>query len=154
MNNTSTLCIFLPTENFYFVALHLKLSSIWYSLQLTELFAYELPSKAPISSNIFVYNFYNLNTQQRLFVFLKQGSKKEQLSSITELFSSANWLERELSELQGVFFVGKKDIRNLMLQYGDNSAPLRKSYPSIGVKEIFYDVTDDFLVQLPITLQF
>ena len=74
--------------------------------------------------------------------------------SISELFLNSNWLERELSELHGLFFIGKKDIRNLMLQYGDNSAPFQKAFPSIGTKEIFYDINNDFLIQLPISIQF
>jgi NADH:ubiquinone oxidoreductase subunit C len=74
--------------------------------------------------------------------------------SITEIFLNANWLERENAELHGIFFAGKKDIRNLMLTYGDTSAPMRKSFPSIGIKEIFYDTTIDSLIQTPVSIQF
>jgi NADH:ubiquinone oxidoreductase subunit C len=63
-------------------------------------------------------------------------------------------LEREASELNGIFFSGKKDTRNLMLQYGDTSAPFKKSFPSIGLKEIFYDSTTDLLVYNPTSIQF
>jgi NADH:ubiquinone oxidoreductase subunit C len=52
------------------------------------------------------------------------------------------------------FFLGKKDLRNLMLPYGDTSAPMRKSFPSVGVKEIFYDSVTDLLIQNPVSLQF
>jgi len=75
------------------------------------------------------------------------------LSSITELFFAANWLEREVSELHAITFNGKKDIRNLMLQYGDSTAPFQKSFPSIGVKELFYNPVKDTLVQNPVTVQ-
>jgi NADH:ubiquinone oxidoreductase subunit C len=63
-------------------------------------------------------------------------------------------LEREAAELHGIFFSGKKDLRNLMLQYGDSSAPMKKSYPSIGLKEIFYDSVTDTLIQNPVSIQF
>jgi len=63
-------------------------------------------------------------------------------------------LEREISELHGIFFSGKKDLRNLMLQYGDTSAPMQKSFPSIGLREIFYDSSSDLLIQNPVTIQF
>jgi NADH:ubiquinone oxidoreductase subunit C len=62
-------------------------------------------------------------------------------------------LEREVSELHGVIFTNKKDLRNLMLQYGDTSTPFRKSSPSIGVKEVFYDSINDSIVQLPLAVQ-
>ena len=55
--------------------------------------------------------------------------------------------------MHSVCFGGKKDLRNLMLQYGDASAPFQKSYPSIGAKELFYDSVTDNLVQVPVTTQ-
>ena len=55
--------------------------------------------------------------------------------------------------MSGLVFEGKADLRNLLLSYGDSSAPLRKSTPSIGFKEIFYDINNDALVQTPISLQ-
>jgi NADH:ubiquinone oxidoreductase subunit C len=55
--------------------------------------------------------------------------------------------------LHGIVFSGKKDLRNLMLQYGDTSAPFQKGFPSIGLKEVFYDSNSDLIVQLPISLQ-
>lgn len=56
--------------------------------------------------------------------------------------------------MHGFFLIGKKDIRNLMLQYGDTSSPLKKSFPSIGTKEIFYDSSSDLLIQNPVSIQF
>jgi NADH:ubiquinone oxidoreductase subunit C len=62
-------------------------------------------------------------------------------------------LEREVAELNGVNFNNKKDLRNLMLQYGDTSVPFQKSSPSIGYKEFYYDSINDILIETPITLQ-
>ena len=66
---------------------------------------------------------------------------------------STNWLERENSELHGINFSGKKDLRNLLLQYGDNSFPFQKSFPSIGLKEMFFNPIKDTLIQSNISLQ-
>ena len=154
--------------------LHIKLSSLFYSTQLSEIFAYEIPLTNNITNNItnkislinnsiIVYNFHSILFQQRFFIFSisnsKQNIKKNSvtwnsINSITELFLNANWLEREVSELHGIFFAGKKDLRNLMLPYGDTSAPMRKSFPSIGIKEIFYDAVSDLLIQNPVSIQF
>jgi len=41
-----------------------------------------------------------------------------------------------------------------MLPYGDTSAPMKKIFPSIGTKEIFYDVSTDTLTLMPVTIQF
>lgn len=152
---------------FYYLTLHLKLSSLFYSLQLSDLFSYELPantSSEQLPSNFLIaYNFHSVLFQQRFFIFVvgnhKNAVQKSKLQvssclSLTELFSSANWLEREASELNAINFTGKKDLRNLMLQYGDTSAPFQKSYPSIGTREVYYDTVTDSLIQSPITIQF
>jgi NADH:ubiquinone oxidoreductase subunit C len=73
--------------------------------------------------------------------------------TVTELFANANWLEREIAELNGVQFFFKKDLRNLMLQYGDVSTPFKKSFPSVGFRETVYDLINDSVVQNRINLQ-
>lgn len=110
-----------------------------------------------------VYNFHVMNTQNRFFIFTQGFGidnnsnnlrlKSNSIFSVTELYSSANWLERECAELHGLFFNGKKDLRNLMLQYGDSSSPFQKSFPTIGLKEMFYNPVKDTIVQNPISIQ-
>jgi NADH:ubiquinone oxidoreductase subunit C len=52
-----------------------------------------------------------------------------------------------------VVFTGKQDLRNLLLQYGDSTAPFQKSFPTIGVQEMYYDPIKDTLIQSPVTVQ-
>jgi NADH:ubiquinone oxidoreductase subunit C len=173
--------IIVSQSDFYYLSLHFKLSSLFYSTQLVDIFAYDATTNANLSDStiatnsnspfkisllnncLLVYNFHSLLTQQRFFVFVlntpKQNINKTSinwtsLNSIAEIFLNANWLEREVGELHGIFFANKKDLRNLMLQYGDTSAPMQKSYPSIGLREIFYDSVSDLLIQNPVTIQF
>ena len=103
---------------------------------------------------------YNFGFTEKVFtqnisstVKSKFLAKNDSLDSIAELFTAANWLEREIAELHGVSFFGKKDLRNLMLQYGDSTAPFQKAFPSIGIKEIFYNPVKDTLVQNHLSLQ-
>ena len=144
----------------------MRFSTVFYSNQLVDIFSYELPinntdiihiNKSFYTTNsITVYNFHNLTSQERFFIFCTELSNKScnfSLNSIADLFPNANWLEREVSELHGVVFTNKKDLRNLMLQYGDSSTPFRKSSPSIGIKEVFYDSINDTIVQLPLVVQ-
>lgn len=173
--NAKTVSILLNSNNLYYVSLHLKLSSFFYSNQLIDIFTYENPSamnnlnydkKILQKSNdsIVSYNFNVLKKNTRIFLFITNQTKinffkntknnGSMLQSITELFLNANWLEREAAELSGTFFYGKKDIRNLMLQYGDTSAPFKKSYPSVGLREIFYDSVSDLLIQQQTSIQF
>lgn len=76
------------------------------------------------------------------------------MNSITELFLNANWLEREASELSGVFYLLKKDTRNLMLPYGDSSFPFKKSFPSIGYRELFYNNLSNTIISTSVSIQY
>lgn len=170
--NDKNSILFINKIDLYYLTLHIKLSTFFYSTQLVDMFCYDLPLNLNQTTdklvsinnhNIIVYNFHSIHFQQRFFFFILTNLKKNynnnfintsHLSSITELFLNSNWLEREISELHGVFFFGKKDLRNLMLTYGDTSAPMQKSLPSIGLREIFYDATNDLLIQTNVTLQF
>jgi len=171
--NDKNLIIYTSINNIYYLSLHIKLSSFFYSTQLIDIFSYETPASENMLSaetqvnqnttSILVYNFHSIFFQQRFFLVgivsparnqRKQARNSPTPSSITEVFLNANWLERENSELHGILFTGKKDIRNLMLTYGDTSAPMKKSSPSIGIKEIFYDVSTDSLIQTPVSIQF
>jgi NADH:ubiquinone oxidoreductase subunit C len=152
---------------------------MFFSSQLVDLFSYELPlgnntgisyddttsnpsnpfhvnNSLYTSNSIIVYNFHNLMFQERFFFFCTELANQKfnfTLNSISELYPNASWLEREVSELHGSVFSNKKDLRNLMLQYGDTSTPFRKSYPSIGVKEFFYDSINDSLTFIPLSVQ-
>ena len=168
IKNQKSLNVLVTQRDFYFLALHLKLSTVWYSTQLIDIFAYGLPTQLPASQDepskykqtsdsVVVYNFHNIFNQERVFVFTSNTpagfSTGSGLKSVANLFANAAWLEREVAEMSGISFDGKSDLRNLMLPYGDVTSPLKKSFPSAGFKEIFYDINNDMLVQAPVSLQ-
>ena len=157
--------------------MHIKLSTFFYSTQLIEIFSYDnvtsynkipstnlLPKGVDnLSNSTVVYNFQIIKNNWRVLFFVLNsstlklknlGKSSTSIYSITELFNNANWLEREASELSNTFFYGKKDVRNLMLQYGDSSTPFKKNYPCVGLKEYLYDSNSDSIISLPTSLQF
>lgn len=151
-----------------YVGLHFRMASPFYMTQLVDMFAYELltgkiKDKAPHNvyghqvTSVFetnmVYNFHSLYSHERLVVMVGSYNPDSTLNSLSELFFSANWLEREVAELFNLHFFGKKDLRNLMLQYGDSTAPFLKSFPSIGLREMFYDPIKDTIVQRVVSVQ-
>ena len=159
---TKGVSVLISEKVLYYLALHLKLATPANFSQLVEVFAYEnpiVPSHHTLrprpSSPLLVYQFHNLFSQERLFVFAAslKFSGLSAPKSLGELFATSTWLEREVGEMHGVCFGGKRDLRNLMLQYGDASAPFRKSYPPIGLKEIFFDSVTDTLIQVPVSTQ-
>lgn len=176
-SKNTNVCI--NNNSLFFTCTHMKMASSFYSTQLCDMFAYEILASAPNNnfstensfkynnlnkshSTVVVYNFHSLHSQNRFFLFTQNVSntvkskflpKNDTIDSVAELFSAANWLEREIAELHGVSFSGKKDLRNLMLQYGDSTSPFQKAFPSIGIKEIFYNPVKDTLAQNHISLQ-
>jgi NADH:ubiquinone oxidoreductase subunit C len=155
-----------------YISTHFRFSSAFPATQLVDIMSYEVPtvhsplaqtsSYNPEASSVVVYNYHSLYSQDRFFVFTQPSYLETQsalensissLSSVAEVYPAANWLEREVSELNGVSFAGKKDLRNLMLQYGDASKPFKKSFPSIGLKEMFYDPIKDTIIQNPLSVQ-
>lgn len=144
--------LILFSKLFYYSALHMKLSSFFFSSWLVELFCYESVAALTSIRSIAVYNVYHQKLQKNFYFFVINASGANW--SVTELFANANWLEREAHELSGIFFFWKKDLRNLMLQYGDSTFPLLKAFPSVGNKEVYYDAASDFLVQVDVSMQY
>lgn len=59
--------------------------------------------------------------------------------SISELFASVSWLEREVWDMHGIIFSGNGDLRRILTDYGFMGHPLRKSFPLTGYFEMKYD---------------
>ena len=74
------------------------------------------------------------------------------MPSITSLYDGANWYEREVYDLFGVFFTGHPDLRRIMTDYGFDGHPLRKDFPLTGYTEIRYDEEKKRIVVEPLEL--
>ena len=151
----------IPDYILYYLTIHVKFCSRTRESQLVEIFAYENlvssteESFRKNSSTILSYQFHNTFSQERLFIFASSlvTDTFPSPKSVQDLYASSWWLEREVGEMHGICFENKKDLRNLMLQYGDASSPFKKSYPSVGYKEVVYDTVTDHVVQVPVSLQ-
>jgi NADH dehydrogenase (ubiquinone) Fe-S protein 3 len=77
-------------------------------------------------------------------------SLKENLVSVVSIFPAANWFEREVFDLFGVFFKNHPDLRRILTDYGFEGHPMRKDFPLVGYTEVRFDfkkkrVTCDYL---------
>ena len=98
-----------------------------------------------------VYNMLSLrhNLRIRIKTAIADG---EVLASVTPLFSSANWFEREVWDLFGVAFSGHPDLRRILTDYGFEGHPLRKDFPLTGHVEVRYDQDQKRVVYEPVKL--
>jgi NADH:ubiquinone oxidoreductase subunit C len=72
--------------------------------------------------------------------------------SITAIFPSANWWEREIWDMYGVFFQSHPDLRRLLTDYGFQGHPLRKDFPLAGYVEVSYDEKLKRVITQPLEL--
>ncbi len=85
-----------------------------------------------------VYHLLSVSQNKRLRVKVLVN-EREMLDSVTEVWSTANWFEREAFDMYGVIFNHHPDLRRLLTDYGFEGHPLRKDFPLVGHAEIFFD---------------
>jgi NADH-quinone oxidoreductase subunit C len=75
------------------------------------------------------------------------------IASVCELWSSANWFEREAFDLYGIIFEGHTDLRRILTDYGFIGHPFRKDFPLSGHVEMTYDTVQRRVVYQPVTIE-
>ncbi len=98
-----------------------------------------------------VYNLLSLTHNQRIRVKVA-ADEAVPVPSVTGVFSSANWYEREVWDLFGVMFADHPDLRRLLSDYGFEGHPLRKDFPLTGYLEVRYDDEEKRVVRQPVSL--
>lgn len=84
------------------------------------------------------YLFLSVFLAKRVLVRVEL-SENEGIATLTHVFNSAGWLEREVWDMFGVLFFGNKDLRRILTDYGFEGHPLRKDFPVSGFVEVRYD---------------
>ena len=79
-------------------------------------------------------------------------SETQPLASVTSVFSSAGWWEREVWDMFGVFFQGHPDLRRILTDYGFQGHPLRKDFPLTGYSEVRYCDAEKRVITEPVEL--
>ncbi len=101
-----------------------------------------------------VYHLLSIarNHRLRLKVFCGEGEPPV-VHSVTEVWNSANWFEREAFDLFGILFRGHPDLRRLLTDYGFIGHPFRKDFPLIGNVEVRYDPEQGRVVYQPVSIE-
>ncbi len=85
-----------------------------------------------------IYNLLSVTRQKRIFVKVYVDAM-DTLPTATTTFRVANWWEREVWDMYGIFFKNHPDLRRILTDYGFEGFPLRKDFPLSGYTEVVYD---------------
>jgi NADH-quinone oxidoreductase subunit C len=100
-----------------------------------------------------VYHLLSLKHNRRLRLRTYAEGDPPLVDSVVDLWSAANWYEREAFDLFGVVFEGHPDLRRILTDYGFVGHPFRKDFPLIGNVEVRYDLEKQRVVYQPVTIE-
>jgi NADH-quinone oxidoreductase subunit C len=98
-----------------------------------------------------VYNLLSLVHNRRIRIKLATDEATP-VPTVSSVFSSANWWEREAWDLFGIYFRDHPDLRRILTDYGFDGHPLRKDFPLTGYVEVRYDEEQKRVVYEPVKL--
>jgi NADH-quinone oxidoreductase subunit C len=98
-----------------------------------------------------VYHLMSLTHNHRIRVKL-WTDEFSPVPSVVSVFHGANWYEREVYDMYGVFFTGHPDLRRILTDYGFDGHPLRKDFPLTGFVEVRYDPEQRRVAYEPVKL--
>ena len=98
-----------------------------------------------------IYNLlsYKLNNRLTIKVAINED---QSVPSVSKVFSSANWYEREAYDMYGIVFENHNDLRRILTDYDFEGYPLRKDFPLTGYSELRYDQDQQKIVYEPVKL--
>jgi NADH-quinone oxidoreductase subunit C len=117
--------------------------------QLIDLTAVDYPDRKYRFDMIYQMLSMNNNMRLRLVASVGEG---QAVPSAAGVFMAANWAEREVWDMFGIFFAGHPDLRRLLTDYGFEGHPLRKDFPLTGHVEVRYDDAQRRVINEPVHL--
>ena len=147
--NFDQLFVDVDIENIISTILFLKTNEKCRFKQLIDITAVDYPEKEKRFK--IVYLLLSIEKNLRI-VINTYVSEKFEVPSITKIFPSANWMEREVFDMYGISFKDHPDLRRILTDYGFEGYPLRKDFPLTGHTEVRYSETKKKVVSEKVKL--
>ena len=125
----------INSENLIEVAIFLKTNKETKFKQLIDITAVDYPEKEKRFKLVYLFLSHEFN--QRILIDY-EINEKQIVKSLTSVFPSANWMEREVFDMYGINFKDHPDLRRILTDYGFEGHPLRKDFPLTGHNEVRY----------------
>tara|TARA_Y100000590_G_scaffold324847_1_gene368465 strand:- start:716 stop:1327 length:612 start_codon:yes stop_codon:yes gene_type:complete len=147
--NFGQLFIDVEVENLISTILFLKTNEKCKFKQLIDITAVDYPQK----ENRFKIVYLLLSHENNLRIIINLYiSEKIKIPSLTKIFPSSNWMEREVFDMYGIFFKDHPNLKRILTDYGFEGYPLRKDFPLTGHTEVRYSEEKKKVVSEPVKL--
>jgi len=147
--NFEQLYIYIDIKDIVSTILFLKTNNNCRFKQLIDITAVDYPQKEKRFSIVYLLLSHENNFR---IVINANIEEEEPVPSITKIFPSANWMEREIFDMYGILFNEHPDLRRLLTDYGFEGHPLRKDFPLTGHTEVRYSEDKKKVVSEPVKL--
>ena len=118
--------------------------------QLIDITAVDFPEKEQRFKIVYLLLSHEYNTRVLIEFDISDGEK---VPSLTKIFPSANWMEREVFDMYGIDFKDHPDLRRILTDYGFEGFPLRKDFPLTGHNEVRYSEESKKVIYEPVKLE-
>jgi len=118
--------------------------------QLIDIAGVDYPENEKRFELIYLFLSHEHNLRIKLLIKFQIN---QTIVSLTKIFPSANWMEREVFDMYGVKFKNHPDLRRILTDYGFKGHPLRKDFPLTGFNEVRYSERDKKVIYEPVKLE-
>ena len=118
--------------------------------QLIDIAGVDYPEEEKRFSLIYLLLSPEKNIRIKISINFEIGKK---IPSLTKIYPSANWMEREVFDMYGIVFTGHPDLRRILTVYNFEGHPLRKDFPLTGFNEVRYSEKEKKVIYEPVKLE-
>ena len=118
--------------------------------QLIDIAAVDYPENEKRFEIVYLFLSHENNLRIKLSIKFQLD---QSINSLTKIFPSANWMEREVFDMYGIKFKNHPDLRRILTDYGFKGHPLRKDFPLTGFNEVRYSEKDKKVIYEPVKLE-
>ena len=140
----------IEDNNLTEVILFLKTNSTTKFRQLIDITAVDYPERDKRFKLVYLLLSHETNSRIVIDYNINEG---EIVPSLTSIYPSANWMEREVFDMYGVEFKDHPDLRRILTDYDFKGHPLRKDFPLTGFNEVRYSEKDKKVIYEPVKLE-
>ena len=140
----------IDSEDLIDVVLFVKTNKDTKFRQLIDITVVDYPERSKRFKIVYLFLSHEFNQRMILSYDI---SENEVIASLTPIFPSANWMEREVFDMYGVSFKDHPDLRRILTDYGFEGHPLRKDFPLTGHTEVRYSEDQKKVINEPVKLE-